>query len=76
MECNICARFRVYTNMSTGGKIVIGVGIASSALLAAWLLTGNRKEKTKDFVSKTSESLKSVRKAEKSAIDEQDFYYI
>jgi hypothetical protein len=62
--------------MSTGGKIVIGVGIASSALLAAWLLTGNRKEKTKDFVSKTSESLKSVRKAEKSAIDEQDFYYI
>ena len=44
--------------MSTGGKIAIGVGIASSALLAAWLLTGNRKEKTKDFVSKKSEKLK------------------
>ena len=62
--------------MSTGGKIAIGVGIASSALLAAWLLTGNRKEKTREFVSKKSENLKEVRRSEKSAHDEQDFYYI
>lgn len=61
--------------MSTSGKIVIGVGIASSALIAAWLLTGTRKEKTKDFVSKKSENLKAVLKSEK-ALDEQDFYYI
>lgn len=62
--------------MSTSGKIVIGVGIASSALIAAWLLTGTRKEKTKDFVSKKSEDLKAVLKSEKPALDEQDFYYI
>ena len=62
--------------MSTGGKIVIGVGIASSALIAAWLLTGSRKERTRDFVSKKSENLKAVLKPEKSAFDEQDFYYI
>jgi len=62
--------------MSTGGKIAISVGIASSALLAAWLLTGNRKEKTKDFVSRTSENLKSVRKSEKPAFDERDYFYI
>ena len=62
--------------MSTSGKIVIGVGIASSALIAAWLLTGSRKEKTKDFVSKKSENLRAVLKSEKSVSDEQDFYYI
>ena len=43
--------------MSTTRKIVIGVGLASGALLAAWLLTGSRKEKTKAFVAKGANSL-------------------
>ena len=63
--------------MSTSGKIVIGVGIASSALIAAWLLTGTRKEKTKEFVVKKAEGFKTVLKSEKfAAADDQEVYYI
>jgi hypothetical protein len=53
------------------------VGIASSALLAAWLLTGTRKEKTRELVAKTASSFKSALKTEKvaaAAVDEA--YYI
>jgi hypothetical protein len=51
-------------HMSTTSKIVIGVGLASGALLAAWLLTGTRKEKTKKIISKGTERLKQTLKAE------------
>ena len=44
--------------MGTTRKVAIGLGIAGGALLAAWLLTGTRKRKTKDFViRKAGESL-------------------
>ena len=46
--------------MSTTSKIVIGIGIASGALLAAWLLTGSRKEKTKEFISRKTNGLKKT----------------
>jgi hypothetical protein len=62
--------------MSTSGKIVVSVGIASSALLAAWLLTGNRKEKTKEFISKKAESFKSPAKSAKHAAEDQEICYI
>jgi hypothetical protein len=62
--------------MSTSGKIAISVGIASSALLAAWLLTGNRKEKTREFVVKTASGFKSALKTEKVAAAEEEAYYI
>lgn len=63
--------------MSTGGKIVFTLGIASSALLAAWLLTGNRKVKTKEFVVRKAENLKEALKSEKTeAGQELDVYYI
>ena len=61
--------------MSTSGKIAI-VGIASSALLAAWLLTGNRKEKTKVFVAKTASSFKGALKTDKVTAAEGEAYYI
>lgn len=61
--------------MRTSGKIVVSV-IASSALLAAWLLTGTRKEKTREFVSKKAESHKTPAKSSKYAIEDQDIYYI
>ena len=41
--------------MRTTGKIALGVSLASSVLLATWLLTGDRKVKTRDFVSKKAE---------------------
>ena len=62
--------------MSTSGKIAISVGIASSALLAAWLLTGTRKEKTREFVAKSASGFKSALKSEKFAAQDLEAYYI
>jgi hypothetical protein len=62
--------------MSTSGKIAISVGIASSALLAAWLLTGTRKEKTRELVAKTASGIKGALKSEKVAAGDEEAYYI
>lgn len=43
--------------MRTTSKIAIGIGLAGSALLAAYLLTGDRKKKTQNFISKTRKKL-------------------
>jgi hypothetical protein len=61
--------------MNTTGKIAIGVSLASSFLLAAWLLTGERKVKTKDFVYKKTEGLRSGVKSDRN-YEELDSYYI
>ena len=61
--------------MSTG-KVVLTVGIASSALLAAWLLTGNRKVKTRNFVAKNAGTLKDVIKAERAVVEEDQAFYV
>ena len=65
--------------MSTTSKIVIGVGIASGALLAAWLLTGTRKEKTKKFISKGTEKLKATLSTEPRkpvVFDDSEVHYV
>ena len=62
--------------MNTTGKIAIGVSLATSFVLAAWLLTGDRKVKTKDFVSKKTEGLRSALKADRIYTSELDGYYI
>jgi len=65
--------------MSTGGKLVLTVGIASSALLAAWLLTGGRKVKTKKFVVKRAENLKDAldaMKVERAVVEEDQVFYV
>ena len=61
--------------MNTTGKIAIGFSLASSLILTAWLLTGERKVKTKDFVSKKAESLRMVLKSDRVGADEADVYY-
>jgi hypothetical protein len=63
--------------MSKLSKITIGVSLASGALLAAWLLTGSRKEKTKKIISKGTESIrKSFKKAEEMKNDDTDVHYV
>ena len=62
--------------MSTGGKLVLTVGIASSALLAAWLLTGGRKMKTREFVGKKVENLKDVLKVDRAIAEDDQVFYI
>ena len=57
--------------MTTSKKIIIGLGVAGGALLAAWLLTGDRKQKTKQFVSKKAEDLKQALKKEKKVSEEE-----
>lgn len=56
---------------------MIGLGVAGGALLAAWLLTGDRKQKTKEFVSKKAENLKQALKKEKPASEEEsEIHYV
>jgi hypothetical protein len=62
--------------MNTTGKIALGVSLASSVLVATWLLTGERKVKTKYFVSKKAENLRGVLKSERIYTSELDAYYI
>jgi hypothetical protein len=56
-------------------KIAIGLGIASGAILTAWLLTGDRKAKTKNFISRKANDLKS-RKKKTSVYDDSEIHYI
>jgi hypothetical protein len=60
--------------MSKATKIVLGLGIASGALLTAWLLTGSRKEKTKAFIARRRVPVKT--KVQRKPFDDSDGYYI
>lgn len=62
--------------MSTNKKIAIGLGVAGGALLAAWLLTGNRKQKTKEFVTKAANKVRDTFAGKNGKEDEQDVYYV
>ena len=62
--------------MNTTKKIAIGLGVAGGALLAAWLLTGDRKKKTKDLVSKAANDLKKVFNKEDHSKDDSDVNYV
>ncbi|MFZ2907388.1 MAG: hypothetical protein WAZ98_14385 [Cyclobacteriaceae bacterium] len=62
--------------MSTTRKIAIGLGVASGALLAAWLLTGDRKKKTKEFIVKKAESIKKTFNKDGGSFDDSDVHYV
>lgn len=63
--------------MNTTRKITIGLSIAGGALFAAWLLTGSRKQKTKQFVERRTQNLKGVlQKKKEKVFDESDVYYL
>jgi hypothetical protein len=63
--------------MSTTSKIAIGVGLASGALLAAWLLTGTRKAKTKKILFKGTERIKETLKTTKQRVSEDsEMHYV
>lgn len=65
--------------MTTTKKIMIGLGVAGGALLAAWLLTGDRGKKTKEFVAKKAGDLKqSLKKEKKEELEAEDseIYYV
>jgi hypothetical protein len=62
--------------MSTTRKIAIGLGLAGGALLAAWLLTGDRKKKTKDFIVKKAQDLKQTLTKDGGKSDDTDVHYV
>lgn len=62
--------------MSKTSTFAIGIGLASGALLAAWLLTGNRKERTKKFISARTASIKKTIRADRPVYDETESYYV
>lgn len=62
--------------MSTTRKVAIGIGIAGGALLAAWLLTGDRKKKTKEFVAKKANDLKRAFKKQEGKPEDSDANYV
>ena len=57
-------------------NVAIGLGIAGGALLAAWLLTGDRKKKTKEFVVRKTQDLKQAMKKEVEAFDDSEVHYL
>ena len=68
--------FGFIRNMSTTRKIAIGLGVASGALLAAWLLTGDRKKKTKEFIAKKADTIKKTFKRDGESFDDSDVHYV
>jgi hypothetical protein len=62
--------------MNTSKKIAIGIGVAGAAALATWLLTGDRKQKTKDFVSKAANDIKKAFVKEDPTRDDSDAQYV
>jgi hypothetical protein len=61
--------------MTATRKIVIGLGLAGGALIAAWLLTGDRKKKTRDFVVRKAQDIKQSIQKDKENLDDPERYY-
>ncbi|WKZ58996.1 MAG: hypothetical protein QY309_14110 [Cyclobacteriaceae bacterium] len=62
--------------MNTTGKITLGLGIASAALLAAYLFTGDRKKKTTEFIAKKADDLKRTIRKKMESFDDSEAHYV
>jgi Na+/H+-translocating membrane pyrophosphatase len=62
--------------MNTTGKITLGLGIASAALLAAYLFTGDRKKKTTQFIARKADDLKRAIRKKMESFDDSEAHYI
>ena len=66
-------------SMGAARKFAIGLGLAGGALLTAWFLSGNRARRTRDFLVKKVQHIKTVKKVPKKDLgifDETDVHYI
>ena len=57
-------------------RLALGLGLASGALLTAWLLTGDRRFKTRDYIVKKTDNLKNTLKAKQHIFDDSEAHYI
>ena len=62
--------------MNNSSKLAIGLGIASSALLAAWLFTGDRKKKTTEYITRKAKDLKRTIQKKTGTFDDSEAHYI
>jgi hypothetical protein len=62
--------------MNTTGKITLGLGLASAALLAAYLFTGDRKKKTTEFIAKKADDLKRTIQKKIESFDDSEAHYV
>jgi len=62
--------------MGKSSKITIGVSLVSGVLLAAWLLTGTRKEKTKKLIHKGTATLTKTFKKGANTYDDSEVHYV
>jgi hypothetical protein len=62
--------------MSTTRKIAVGLGVASSALITAWLFTGDRKKKTKAFIVKKAGTITRSLYKDRGTFDDSEAHYI
>ncbi|HMQ00988.1 MAG TPA: hypothetical protein PKC24_14505 [Cyclobacteriaceae bacterium] len=61
--------------MGTTKKLAIGLGLASGALLAAYLFTGRNADKAKQLISKAADGIKErLDKAKRVIADDSDIY--
>lgn len=63
--------------MGASKKIAIGLGLAGgAALFTAWLLSGSRGQKTKDYLVKKAQDLKEKLKKEIDSNDDNEVHYV
>ncbi|MGE0771105.1 MAG: hypothetical protein AB7K37_05295 [Cyclobacteriaceae bacterium] len=63
--------------MGNTRKLAIGLGLAGGALLTAWLLTGDRARKTRDYLVKRAQALRNNLKNENdNSSDETGIHYL
>jgi hypothetical protein len=62
--------------MGATRKIAIGLGLAGSAVLATWFLTGDRKKKTRELIAKKAGELKQTMKKVRDTFDDSEPHYI
>ena len=65
--------------MNTTKKIALGISLATGALVATWLLTGKRKEKTKRYLADKATTVKNSLKSNdsnKKNFDDSDAHYV
>lgn len=62
--------------MKNTSKIAIGLGLVSSAFLATWLVTGDRKNKTREFIVKKANEVKRSIQKEVESFDDSEALYI
>lgn len=63
--------------MGSMRKILLGLSITSGALLAAYLMTGDRSQRTKNYIVRRVKTLKDTLEVEKKkAFDDSEIHYI